>query len=529
MKTSIKSNLFFITYGIILLFIVGLIVLNNTYLASFYRDYREKTLLLAFQEVKNVNLTSEDLPTLMLDIENSYNISIHILKEVSTVSDVPTDVPNGEGGFNELPIPYTRIYGNQFSIRDGVISKIMQEFGSQPDGSTSSWIQTIDDYSENEYVAFTATITPDPNQVNEDFQMLGLVVSQVQPDNLTLYYILTVTFQSIQDSVSIFNSFTIIVGIFFMFISAFIVYFASYKFTNPILQITQVTQDLANLDFSKKVDIDSTDELGVLGSSINKMSMQLENSIKDLQSANIQLSKDIELKTKIDDMRKEFIASASHELKTPISLILGYSEALKLTGLDKATVDDYLNIIIDESNQMNKLVMGLLQLSQLESGFQELNISSFSLSAFVDETVRLYAIKFGEKNVVPLVEVEDVIVESDYDQIQTVLTNFLGNALHHVDELHQISIKSYTTDHKDYRLEIFNSGKHILDSDLDRIWDSFYKVDKARTRNYGGQGLGLSIVKNTLTNLGYEFGVKNIENGVVFYFVIKEHNQISQV
>jgi len=520
MKTSIKSNLFFITYGIILSFIVGLVILSNTYLETFYKNYREKTLLLAFQEIKTIDLTSEELPSLVLEIENNYNISVQILKEADISDVTPSDDIPEDDPFSQLPIPYDRIYGNEFSIREGVIAKIMSELQDDHAFSSSNAIVSpLDDYSEEGYLAFTATITPDPNQFNNDLQMLGLIVNAAQPDNLDVYYILTVTFQSIQGSIAIFNSFTIIVGIFFMFLSAFIVYFASYKFTNPILQITQVTKNMAGLDFSQKVTVTSTDELGVLGESINKMSTQLEKSISDLQSANEKLSKDIELKTKIDDMRKEFIASASHELKTPISLILGYSEALKLPGLDQETIDDYLNIIMDESNKMNKLVLGMLKLSQLESGMSEVNLTTFSLKDFVDETIRLYNIKFEENQIHLQVNVDDMEIESDYDQLQTVLTNILTNALHHVDKKKQIHITSETVDGVE-RINVYNSGVQIPDDLIDRIWESFYKVDKARTRSYGGQGLGLSIVRNTLNQLRQNYGVKNVEDGVMFYFTV---------
>ncbi|MBU1144336.1 MAG: HAMP domain-containing histidine kinase [Firmicutes bacterium] len=514
MKTSIRSRLFLITYGIILSFIFGLIILNNTYLESYYINSREKTLIVAFNEVKEVDLTSSNLPALVLDIESNYNLSIHILKEVDV--SLNESVPNN--GFGTLPPPYERLYGNQFSIHDGMIANIMLDFSQQVDGTAEILVDPIQVSSDDSYFAYMEEIIPNQNGDNLDFQMLGLFVSYEGTDGLNIYYILTVTFQSIQDSIDVFNSFTIIVGFIFMILSGFIMYFASYRFTTPILQINQVAQDLANLDFSKRVENVSNDEIGDLGKSINKMSAQLEASIIDLKSANEKLSKDIQLKTQIENMRKEFIASASHELKTPISLILGYSEALKLPSLNQETIDDYLNIIIDESNKMNKLVMALLKISQLESGFTELVPSKFSIKDLVDETIRLYSIKFDEQNIKVQINVSDVLIETDYDQLQTVLSNFIGNALHHIDDSRIIKIFSSTDNSAIVTINVFNSGTHIPDSELEHIWDSFYKVDKARTRSYGGQGLGLSIVRTTLQNLGLNFGVKNIEDGVLFYF-----------
>jgi len=279
-----------------------------------------------------------------------------------------------------------------------------------------------------------------------------------------------------------------------------------------------VTQNLAAQDFTKKVAPSTKDELGDLGVSINKMSEQLETSIRDLKRANQQLAEDIELKTRIDTMRKEFIANASHELKTPISLILGYSEALKLPGLDQLTVEEYLDIIIDESNKMNKLVMSLLKISQLEGGFQQFCVEPIPVKGLVDETMKLFSIKFAEKNVKVEVDLDDVDAVSDYDAIQTVLSNYLSNAINHVEGEMKIRVTVKPDQTGRIRTEVFNTGKPIPADSLSRIWESFYKVDKARTRAYGGQGLGLSIVRILLESLHAGYGVENKEDGVLFWF-----------
>lgn len=515
MRTSIKSRLFLIIYGIILLFIAGLIVLNNTYLETFYTEYRERTLLVAFEEVKSFNLSSSNLSSDVLEVENDYNIGVNIVKQ--TIESVDPFNPD----FPHLPQPFNRIYGNYFIMKDNVIASIMRNFNNQMDGEVSSNVEKVIMAStENEYIAYLARIVPkdDYGAENEDFQLLALCVAQKQSDGLYLYYILTVSFQSIHESIAIFNTFTIMVGFIFMVISGIVVYLFSYRFSNPIMQMNEVTQDLANLNFDKRVEMTSNDELGDLGLSINKMSSQLESSIKELQEANKKLAEDIQLKTNIDNMRREFIANASHELKTPISLILGYSEALKLSGLTEDMKDDYLNIIMDESNKMNKLVMGLLKISQLESGFQQFNYSDFSIKDLVEETIKLYTIKLNEKSIIPQIDVDDIFVNSDYDSIQMVLTNYLSNALNHINDELILKITSADSDENRIRISVFNSGKPIPEDSLNRIWESFYKVDKARTRAYGGQGLGLSIVKTILNNLGSSFGVINHQDGVEFYF-----------
>jgi two-component system sensor histidine kinase VanS len=514
MRSSIKSRLFLLTYGVILAFIVGLIVLNNTFLERYYTKEREKTLIFAFEEVKKIPLNDLEFSQKVMEVEQAHNIMIQILYEPYVQSP-----PNPEDDFTNLTPPYTRLFGNPFFLRDHVIVQIITEFSKSESSQVNSQAMSIVD--EAGFLSYLAELSPTniPNQ--NQFRILALCVQETLDNNDYIYYIMTVSFQSIRDNIAIFNAFTIFVGVIFMFISGFVMYFTSYQFTTPILAMNQVTQDLANLDFSQKVVVKTNDELGDLGDSINKMSSQLESSIKALQEANQKLEVDIELKTRIDDMRKEFIASASHELKTPISLILGYSEALKLTGLDQQTIEEYLNIIIDESNKMNKLVMGLLKLSQLESGFQQVNITCFDVRHLVEETVNLVQILLDESSIhTQIIGLESFEVESDYDALQTVLSNYLTNAIHYVDDRLRITIRLIALEDGWIRVEVENTGKPIEESQLARVWDSFYKIDKARTRQYGGQGLGLSIVKNTLTNLGYRYQVNNTKTGVCFSFDI---------
>lgn len=513
MKTSINSRLFLITYGIILVFLVGLIVLNNTFLERFYTMSRQDALISAFATVKDVDLTGDqdEVTEAMLRVENSYNLKVYVLEQV------PDTVPPK---ITELPPYISFVYGDRFSVRGSQITAVINGFNSLLEGTAGDGIDVVDLSSSGDYLAFFTSIEPGQGGVDspDGPTLLALCVGTEQDSGLYLYYILTITVQSIADSISIFNTFTIIIGLVFMVLGGILTFLYSKSFTNPILEMTEVTKRLSDLDFSTKVTTRTQDELGDLGNSINKMSDRLQLSIRDLQSANEKLAADIELKTNIDTMRREFIANASHELKTPISLIIGYSEAMRLPGLTPEELNEYHGIIDDEANKMNKLVMNLLKISQLESGFQQLTMMDFSLKDLVEETTKLFALKFTEKNVNLQVDVEDLFVNSDYDTLQTVLTNYVSNALNHVEGENLIRIQSSRLGDGKVRITVFNTGKPIPEDSLGRIWESFYKVDKARTRAYGGQGLGLSIVKISLENLGYDYGVKNVETGVEFYF-----------
>jgi len=515
MKSSIRSKLFLLVYGIILAFIVGLILLNNSFLENYYIKSRESSLVEAFIEVKKVDLDSQTTIEELLEIENYYNINIQILAQTEEF-----DEDFVWGGLDETPDIFNRIYGYRVNIPDGILTRIIYDFNQQEIDFESSYAQAVLELSDDSYSAYLMDIYSEFDVDSEDTNMIGLCVELEVEDSENIFYILTITFQSIQDSIKIFNSFTILVGFIFMVLAFIMMYFVSYSFTNPIIQINKIAEEIAGLNFKNRVSVKSDDEFKELGDSINRMSSQLEENIDELQKTNAKLAQEILHKTDVDKMRREFIANASHELKTPLSLIMGYTEALKLSGLDQEIKDEYIHIILDETNKMNALVMELLKLSQLESKDREFDFYHFNVRNLLEETRRLFSLVFEEKQVECEIDSIDKIVNSDYTQLQTVLTNFINNAINHIDDKLEIKLSAKMVENDSVRISVFNSGVNIPEEDILHIWDSFYKVDKARTRAYGGQGLGLSICKTTLELLGYDYGVINHETGIEFYFDI---------
>ena len=514
MKSTIRSKLFLLTYSIILGFIVALIVLNNTILRGFYINNREDSLVEAFKEINLIDINDSELENVILEIESRYNLSVQILKQNTKI---PDNIEIDE--FETYPNLYDRLYGNEYSIPSGLLSKIIIDYNY-------SFSRNIDlDFGkkvriESGYDSYFMEMNSDLTNYNRNYQMLGLFAATPIEDGEFLFYITTITFSSIQDSIRIFNSFTILIGFIFMIIAGLVMYFISYRFTNPILEINKIADEISKLDFSHRIEVTSDDEIGDLGYSINKMSSQLEIAIKELQLSNDKLAKEILYKNKVDQMRKEFVANASHELKTPLSVIMGYSEALKLSGLDSKTKSEYLDIILDETNKMNNLVHELLNLSQIESGKKEFKFTNFSIMKLIEDTTKLFSLILKEKDITLVINSSDIEINSDYDQLQSVLSNFISNAINHIDGKRIIKIDTEVIDNKSILLTVKNTGDKIPEEDLVNIWDSFYKVDKARTRSYGGQGLGLSIVKTILETLGYDYGVKNLIDGVEFFFMI---------
>lgn len=310
---------------------------------------------------------------------------------------------------------------------------------------------------------------------------------------------------------------TVAVGL-IIFGAIFILFFSNI-FSMPIRLLNVNAKKMANLDFSIKAPVLTKDEIGELASSMNTLSEKLESTISELKSANIELAKDIEKKTQVDEMRREFLSHVSHELKTPIALIQGYAEGLKDNLCDdEESREFYTEVIIDEAVKMNTMVKRLLTLNEIEFGGVKLNIECFELVGFLKEIISAKSLLLGDTGAsIIFDEVGPVNVWADEYMIEEVFTNYLINAIHYVKAGGEIKV--YFEKYQGMvRINVYNQGNNIADEDINKIFDKFYKADKARTREYGGNGIGLSIVAATMSAHGKSYGVYNVPDGVVFYF-----------
>ena len=298
-------------------------------------------------------------------------------------------------------------------------------------------------------------------------------------------------------------------------------YLYSRQFTKPIEDMAKAANQMSHLDFDVKVPTGSDDELGRLGASINELSSKLEFTISELKTSNNELQKDIEQKVQIDEMRKEFLSHVSHELKTPIALIQGYSEGLKDNILDdEESKEFYCDVIADEAKKMNRMVQKLLTLNQIEFGNNQVNMERFDITEMIRNMVESSKILVEKQEVKIIFDEPETHVWADEFMIEEVVNNYLSNARNHVTDGGIIKV-SYCRHGNDVRIKVFNTGDHIPQEDIDKLWVKFYKVDKARTREYGGSGIGLSIVEATMKAHGKDYGVANVEGGVEFYFDVE--------
>jgi two-component system sensor histidine kinase VanS len=333
--------------------------------------------------------------------------------------------------------------------------------------------------------------------------------------------IISTPMESIQTSARLSGQFTMYVGLILIICGAIAMYLYSRQFTKPIEDMAKAANQMSHLDFDMKVPTGSDDELGRLGNSINELSSKLELTISELKTANNELQKDIEQKVQIDEMRKEFLSHVSHELKTPIALIQGYSEGLKDNILDdEESKEFYCDVIADEAKKMNRMVQKLLTLNQIEFGNNQVNMERFDITEMIRNMVESSKILVEKQGVTIIFDEPEMHVWADEFMIEEVVNNYLSNARNHVTDGGIIKV-SYCQNGNNLRVKVFNTGNHIPQEDIDKLWVKFYKVDKARTREYGGSGIGLSIVEATMKAHGRDYGVDNVEGGVEFYFEVE--------
>jgi signal transduction histidine kinase len=280
---------------------------------------------------------------------------------------------------------------------------------------------------------------------------------------------------------------------------------------------------MKELDFDAKYTSKHKNELDLLGENINELSETLEKTIRELKTANLELKKDIETKEKIDKMRSEFLANVSHELKTPIALIQGYAEGLQdgIADDDPESREFYCDVIVDEAGKMNKMVKQLMTLNELEFGKNNYNLERFDIVAVIQNYLKSADILAKQKDVtVQIEDSEPIYVWADEFKVEEVLQNYYSNALNHIDGDRIIKIKFKKGDGV-VRVSVYNTGDPIPQDSIEHLWEKFYKVDKARTREYGGSGVGLSIVKAIMDSMGQRYGVVNCEKGVEFWFELE--------
>ena len=498
---SLKHQISVLFIGLLLLSIFGITLINGLFLEKYYVSKKVEALEEAKVLLSQMNL--DDI--LEYDTDSGEDT-----KEAK--AEIPDEIEWNSSRNNLTWIIVNEENSGYYYWGENNMAKMLRSklFG---------YVNDLDkDMERSRILKQTDTCTM--WQVHDRFAGMEYVECWGQFDN-GYYFLIRSPLESIKESVAISNSFYFVVGAIIVVISGLIILVVTSRITRPISELTKLSEKMSDLDFEARYQSWAGNEIDVLGDNFNKMSRKLESTISELKSANNKLQKDIEDKIKIDEMRKEFLDNVSHELKTPIALIQGYAE-----GLNENISDDpesrefYCEVIMDEASKMNKLVKNLLTLNQLESGKDAPVMERFDIVSLIKGVLGSMHIVIEQKEATVIFEeTEPVYVWADEFKTEEVVTNYTSNALNHLDGERKVEIK-VLREGDCVKLTVFNTGTPSPEEDIPNLWNKFYKVDKARTREYGGSGIGLSIVKAIVEGMNQKYGVCNYDNGVEFWFTL---------
>ena len=549
-KHSIRFKITLLFAGIICILIVMLLLFNITFSEKFYMKDKQEAMLNAYESIDDAcdqyssgSLADTDLKNNLEQVSTSKGMSVIIVN-----SDWTTFYVSTQGDEMMLERLKKSIFNND--IFQGISDKSSSAQQGQPDASNDGNGEVPDkkpddmdggdeaDKNNGKKNPPEKIIDMSGNGASETREILyqsdRYTVQKVYDNRLLDDYIelwgtlnngnfilIRTPIQGIKDNVHISNTFITYIGIGTLIIGIVAAFVLSSYISRPIKQLSNIAERMSELDFDVKYDGKDKGEIGLLGNSMNNMSKKLEENISQLKAANLELQRDIDKKEKLEQMRTDFLSNVSHELKTPIALIQGYAEGLK-EGItdDPESMDFYCSVIMDEAAKMNDMVKRLLTLNQIEFGEDELVMERFDINELVKSVASANELRASQKELKITCDIKDtpLYVWADEYKVEEVITNYISNAINHCCNENIIKVAVGQIDKENVRVSVFNTGKNIPEEDIEHIWEKFYKVDKARTREYGGNGIGLSIVKAIVESMGKKCGVNNLSDGVEFWF-----------
>ena len=500
LRNSLRLRLAVILVGVTAGVIIIGIIINTVFLGNYYITAKQEELIDMYDRIDRMYVKDSDSGFVVVDQqdlqylrERCYSLGIQMI-----ITDTSYDVQ-----FENVP-------SDENADADSLLTRVRRI------------VYGVDDEKKD-----ILKETPDYKLYKYTYNKNGGVYIEMWGE-LECGYLFLMRFsnESVMEVVDVVNKFYLNVGLILTLVGILATGFIAAKVTQPIRELAKLSKKMSKLEFDVKYKGKAKDEIGILGESMNEMSYALEKAISELKTANNELQRDIEKKIEIDELRKEFISNVSHELKTPIAIIQGYAEGLKESvNDDPESMEFYCDVIVDESAKMNKMVRKLLTLNQIEFGNVVEEYERFNIVEIIDNILNQTQILLTEKGAtVEFDNSHEIYVWSDEFQVEEVLTNYISNAINHLDNEMIIKI-TVVEQGKTTRICVENTGEPIPEESLPRIWEKFYKVDKARTREYGGSGIGLSIVKAIMKSLHMECGVENTDRGVMFWFELESEHE----
>ena len=521
-KKSLKVKLSLILIGMVLLISVSSVLLSNIFLKRFYLAKKNQTLISTFEKIDDMYAAELQGKTTESGESSSTDESLenYAIPDSGISDELYLQLDKLSQTRNLSVIIYRDMSSPIFDymLKSNTKLLLYSSLGMNQNSKVES-SNIYSDYINADKSGDAASVKTDSYEIEKvNVKRLGasyiyLAGTFKNGDHI----LIRASFSSITESAALSNQFFLYISLVAALIGFVVMYFVSNRFLGPITVLTNIAKRMSELDFTAKYEVKTEDEVGVLGNSMNMLSETL--ALAELKEANTELKKDLEKKEQIDAMRKEFLSNVSHELKTPIALIQGYAEGLMDNiNDDEESKEFYCEVIVDEARKMNQMVKKIMDLNQLEFGYNTVTMEHFDIIAMIRAVIAKSDILLKQKEInLAFDEDAPIYVWSDAYMSEEVFTNYLTNAINHADGEKRIDIQLEKKE-KTVKITVHNTGEQIPEEDLSKLWDKFYKVDKARTREYGGSGVGLSIVKASMEQLGQPYGVYNCEDGVSFWF-----------
>ena len=496
-RFSTVHILVFAQFLLIMLVLISLILFTSS---SFYKSMLENMTSFTLQdsatEIEKLDFNSEDIIEKIHEIELKNFVFIEIFGKSNQKSDT-----------FDVPI-YMQYSHNVFT------------YGSKKLTKTTPFIDYKESNFEKQRIFNKSTETGVFNDVNGGYKYY--MMRYISQDGSKLFTIVVheamITAQA--DAISIAVAFILMIT--FLLITV-IGYLYITRVTRPLKDIRNVTKEMVETnditiripEIKRSIRTETDETI----SSVNYLYEQLILTQEGLKEKTEFLANQLEAEEIEKKAREEFIASSSHELKTPISIIQGYAEGAKFLANDPEALNEYCDTIIDECIRMTNLVVNMMSLANLQHT-RKADFVDFSIRDFIAERMKMYDKIFKKHNIKPEnLDTHDIYGKADPEKLPFVMNNLVSNAIAYIGGERILRVR-YEDLGSIYRIFVFNSGKPIPQPELEKLWNSFYRQDPARNRNEGHFGLGLSIVKSIQDAHSQQCGVDNADGGVEFWFDI---------
>ena len=348
-----------------------------------------------------------------------------------------------------------------------------------------------------EYVSLSSIFSPGNERDGSGENVI--LVKLIESEGSELLMLFNTEIIPLDSTVSTIRAQLVYISIILLVLAVVLAVFLSNRMSKPIREMSVEASKLALGDYNVNFDGGNCTETDNLSAVLNKAAYEL---------------------SRLDKMQKDLIANVSHDLRTPLTMIAGYTEAMR--DLPGEATPENMQIVIDETNRLTSLVNDMLEVSRYQGGTQKLNITRFNFTDVVRTTIERYAkLREHDGYTITFEGDGDVTVDADEKRLLQVMYNLVGNAVNYAGEDKTVIIRQTVSDGK-VMLEVIDHGIGIPEDELQFVWERYYKVNDFHKRANIGTGLGLSIVKNILLLHGAEFGVKSkVGEGSNFWFKLK--------